>query len=144
MSDIPTVELRPARAITGWWTALAAVVVGAAVWIVYDSGGSLLAWGFLVLTLVVAAFFALQLVVPDRFTVELTPDRLQTHHPWGARTIAWDDVRWARVIRVTGEPILELHLEGHPDEDATTGVLLPLGCDEDALHDFLAARLGVA
>lgn len=142
------VILEPDRAIAGRWTLVGAVAVGLAVWIAVDAGTSVLAWTFLALSLVVWSYVVLQLAVPSRFQLRLDAAAIEVSLPWQRRRIPWQRVHFARVITVTGEPVLELHL-WDPDEPAqqsprATGVLVPLGADLAALHAMLDRHLGRA
>jgi hypothetical protein len=144
-APLAPVVLRPSRAAAGGWSATALITLAVAGWIVVDSRGAVLAWLFATLVALVSVFFLWQFLLPGRFEVRLGSDDLEATLPWGHRRVAWEHVRLARVVRVTGEPILELHVTGGSGGDTRpVGVLLPLGADLDALHGFLEARLGRA
>lgn len=141
------VILQPDR-VTAWrWTLVGAVTVGLALWVAVDAG-TMLAWMFVALCLVVSSYVAFQLVAPDRFQLRLDAAAIEVRVPWRHRRIPWHRIHTARVITVTGEPVLELHL-WDPDEPAQdaprpTGVLVPLGADLDLLHAMLDRHLGRA
>lgn len=140
------VTLRPAPGVAGRWSVAAALLVVAGLYLVLDTGGDLLAYPVLAVFGVVAAYFLVQALAPGLVEVRLEPDALRAT-TFGRRTeVAWDVVHLARVTRLAGEPVLHLRLrpgvaEGRTRRSAVT-VLLPLGCDEEAIHRFLAARLG--
>jgi hypothetical protein len=136
-----TLTLRADRTTAAVWSVAALLLVAGSVWIVRDSRGALLAWIGFVLAIAVTAYFALQLVVPRALRLELDQDGIEGHLLGHTTRVRWDDVKVARVTVVAGDPILELHVRRDGDTEPV-GVLLPLGCDLDALHAFLEARLG--
>lgn len=142
------VILEPDR-VTAWrWTLVGAVTVGLAVWVAVDAGTSVLAWMFVALCLVLSSYVGLQLVAPDRFQLRIDAAAIEVRVPWRHRRIPWQRIHLARVITVTGEPVLELHLwdPDEPTQDAPrpTGVLVPLGADLELLHAMLDRHLGRA
>ena len=148
MESRDAVILGPDRGVAARWTAVGAVASGLALWVALDAGASVMAWAFLALCLVVTSYVLVQLVVPARFELQLDAAGLQARLPWQHVRVAWDRVHVARVVRVAGEPVLELHVW---DADApaqtqprATGVLLPLGADLDLLHAELERHLGLA
>jgi hypothetical protein len=140
LSDFAPVELRPNRARAVAWSVVAALVMLAAAWFLADAGSRLFAIGFLLVAAVPFVFFGTQLFAPDQFTVRLEPDELEIQQFWRHRTIAWEHVQQARVVRSGGEPALQVFA---PADGGHITVVLPLGADVDALHRFLKARLGV-
>lgn len=144
MDDPTTVTLRPSRATAGGWTAVGAVATGLAVWVALDAADSLVAWVFAALCLVVTLYVALQLVAPRWFTVALDAEGVEVRLPWQREHVPWDRVHQARVVRVAGEPMLELHVDAADDHarGRGLGVVLPVGSDQDALHRVLEQRLG--
>lgn len=140
LSDFAPVELRPQRGRAVAWTVLAVLVMVAATWFLADVGSRLFAVGFLLVAAVPLVYFGTQLVAPDQFTVRLEPDELEIQQFWRHRTIAWEHVQQVRVIRVGGEPALELFA---PAAGGRITVLLPLGADLQNMHRFLRARLGL-
>ncbi len=140
------VILEPDRATAGRWTLVGAVAVGLATWIAVDARTSVLAWAFLALSVVLWSYVVVQLVAPRRFQLRLDAAAIEVSLPWQRRRIPWQRVHFARVVSVTGEPVLELHL-WDPDEPAqesprATGVLVPMGADLGALHAMLDRHLG--
>lgn len=142
------VTLRPDRGVAGRWTAVGGAAFLLALWVALDAGDSVLAWAFAALCLVLTSYVAVQLVRPDRFELLLDGAGLEVRLPWQRARVPWDRVHLARVVTVTGEPVLELHVW---DADApgqstprATGVLLPLGADLEQLHRQLERHLGRA
>ena len=146
MDEHLTATLRPARSTAGAWTAVGLAATSLAIWAAVDARTSLVAWTFAALCLVVTSYVALQLVAPAWFTVTLGPAAIEVRLPWQRRRVPWDRVHVARVVRVAGEPVLELHVRGPDaaaqDQPRGTGVVLPLGTDQAALHRVLEQRLG--
>lgn len=145
--DAPTTAtLRPSRAAAGGWSLVGVTATALAVWVAVDARTSLVAWVFAALCLVVTSYVAVQLLLPGRFTIALGASAVEVQLPWQRRRVPWDRIHQARVIRVAGEPVLELHVwdadaEGH-ERTRGIGVLLPVGADQAALHRVLADRLG--
>jgi hypothetical protein len=139
------VILRP-NAVTAWrWSAIGVAATALAAWIAIDAGDSLLAWGFLALCLVLTTYVVAQLVVPGRFEIHLDGAAIDVRLPWQRVRVPWDHVHLARVVTVTGEPVLELHVWETDDitrAPRATGILLPLGADLPALHQTLERQLG--
>lgn len=143
-----TVTLRPDRGAAARWTAVGLGAVALAVWVAVDAGDSVLAWAFAALCLVLTSWVAVQLVVPHRFELVLDDAAIDVRLPWQHVRVPWGHVHLARVVTVTGEPVLELHV-WDPDDPAqasprATGVLLPLGADQQQLHRVLEDHLGLA
>ena len=142
------VTLRPDRGVAARWTLVGMATIGVAIWIAVDAEDSVLAWAFVALCLVVTAYVVIQLVRPARFLVHLDPSGLEAALPWQHLRVPWHRVHLARVVRVTGEPVLELHVwdaeDPAQDTPRATGILLPLGADLDRLHQQLALHLGRA
>lgn len=144
---VPTLSLRPDPGAAAVWSAWSGLLVAAGVWFAMDAPRSLIAWATLFLFALVAAYFVVQLAVPQLFEVRLTDDELQARVLWMRRRITWDRVHVARVQSLFGDPMLELQVHDadvrdDPSRLTTLGVLLPVGTDTSALHRFLAARLG--
>lgn len=142
------VILQPDRATAWRWTLVGAAAVGLAVWIAVDARTSVLAWTFVALCMVVSSYVVLQLVAPGRFQLRMDAAAIEVSMPWRHRRIPWQRIHQARVLTVTGEPVLELHL-WDPDEPAQdsprpTGVVVPLGADLNLLHEMLDRHLGRA
>lgn len=138
--------LRPGRGTVAGWTAAGLVLLAAGAWIVADSGGTVTAWAALALFALVTIFFAVQLLAPGLFEVALEHDRIEaTTLGWHVE-LPWDAVRVARVTRRLGEPWLVLEVRvreaGGGDGTEQIGILLPVGVDLPALHDWLGRRLG--
>lgn len=140
------VTLRPNRGATARWTLVGGVATLLALWVAIDATDSVLAWAFVALCLLLTSYVASQLVAPSRFRLVLDGAGIEVQLPWQHDRVPWDRVHLARVVTITGEPVLELHV-WDPDEPAqttprATGVLLPLGADVAALHRVLEQRLG--
>lgn len=142
MDDPTTATLRPSRATAGRWTAVGAAATGLAVWVALDAADSLVAWAFAALCLVVTLYVALQLVAPRWFTVHLGAEGVEVRLPWQRERVPWGRIRQARVVRVAGEPMLELHVEAQGGQPQGLGVVLPVGSDQAVLHRVLEQRLG--
>lgn len=142
------VVLEPDRATAWRWTLVGAVAVALATWVAVDAGTSVMAWTFVALCVVPSSYVVLQLLVPRRFQLRLDAAAVEVILPWQRQRIPWQRVHLARVVTVTGEPVLELHLwePDDPAQDAPrpTGVLIPLGADLDVLHAMLERHLGRA
>ena len=139
--------LRPSRRVAAWWTLGVAVLLAAGVWLIVDSHGHPFAWLAFAVFVAQGSFFVAQLVAPSAFAIELDDTGLEARLLWQHVDVAWDVVHVARVRRVFGDPILELHVRepsptGDPWHTRAIGVMLPVGYDAFALHTFLAARLG--
>jgi hypothetical protein len=158
------VELRPGRGVALAWALVGVAALALAAWLVVDTRGHALAVALLVACLVVAGPVVSQLVVPRVFTWRLDAHGLLVQRLHRRLLVSWDEVRFARVVTVGGDPALELHLEPDVDADAGAGdartgdggtgggggpdrgvvhtLRLPLGADVDALHRELAHHLG--
>lgn len=145
MDDQHTVRLRPSASATVPWALVGGISTALALWVALDAGTSLLAWLFAGLCVVATSYVLVQVLVPGWFTVVLDRSAIDAHLPWSHQRITWDRVHIARVVRVLGEPVLELHVW---DPDRVTqipravGILLPFGADLPALHRVLEERLG--
>lgn len=140
--------LQPDRGVTARWTAVGCVATLLAAWVAVDTRDSVLAWAFTALCLVLTLYVAVQLLRPDRFELRLDPAAVEVRLPWQQVRVPWERVHLARVVTVTGEQVLELHV-WDTDVPAQTspraiGVLLPLGADLDLLHAHLERHLGRA
>ena len=146
MDDDLTTTLRPARGAAGAWTGVGVAATSLAIWVAVDARTSLVAWTFAALCVVVTSDVALQLAAPAWFTVPLGPAALEVRLPWQRRRVPWDRIHAARVVRVAGEPVLELHVGDRDaaaqDQPRGLGVVLPVGADRAALHRVLEQRLG--
>ncbi len=144
MTDSAT--LRPSPTVTGPWTVVGVVAIVLALWVALDVRSNLIAWLFVALCLVVTSYVAIQLAAPNRFAVVLDDHGIEVALPWQHDRIPWDRVHLARVVRVVGEPVLEVHAwtsgEGVQRSPEPVGILLPLGADLPTLHRVLEARLG--
>lgn len=135
--------LAPGRRAAAAWTGLAVAVLGAVVWILVDSRGHPAAWVALAVAGTMTAFFALQLALPRLFTFRLDHERLRGRVLVTSVEVDWADVQLARVYTVAGDPMLELQVTDRAGgQPRGVGLLLPVGADLDALHRFLARRLG--
>ena len=146
--DDRAVTLRPDRGVTTRWSLLGLVTTGLATWVAVDAEDSVLAWAFVALCLVLTSYVVVQLVRPSRFQLRLDRAGVEVSLPWQHLRVPWHRVHLARVVTVTGEPVLELHVWAEDDPSQTaphaTGVLLPMGADLEQLHDHLARHLGRA
>lgn len=118
-------------------------VVAALVWTLVDSRGHPAAWVALAVAGSGTAYFVVQLLAPALFTLHLDSDGLRGRVLVTRVDVDWGDVQLARVRTIVGDPVLELYGTHHGE--VTRGfvrVLLPVGADIDALHGFLAHRLG--
>ncbi len=148
--DTPTVDLEPlelrARPVTlTWWSLLGTILTAVGAYLVIDSGGHPLSWAAVGLFAVVATYFLSQLFAPSLVHVRL--DRQGLHaRAFGRRTeLRWEWVQLARVRRIFGESVLLLDVYAPATngwQHRMVGILLPLGCDLDALERFLDRRLG--
>lgn len=146
---VAALHLVPDRSAAGWWSLLGGLLIAAGVFFVADGSltqvGRTIVWFVLLFFAIVAGYFLIQLVVPERFRVTLTYERLHATIGWMRVDVPWDDVHLARVRRAFGDPLLELQvLEPERPEVGPhlVAIPLPVGCDVEALHGFLAARLG--
>jgi hypothetical protein len=149
-------ELRPGRGVALGWAIVGVATIALAGWLVVDTGFHALAVALLVACLAVAGPVASQFVIPRAFTWRLDAHGLLVRRLHRRLLVAWDEVRFARVVTVGGDPALELHLE--PEDDGRGGagteegrrpggevvhtLRLPLGADIQALHRALAHHLG--
>lgn len=142
------VIVEPDRATALRWSLVGAAAVGLAVWIAVDARTSVMAWLFVALCAVLSSYVVSQLVMPRRFRLRLDTDAIEVSLPWQHRRIPWQRVHLARVVTVTGEPVLELHVwdPDRPGQESprATGVLIPLGADLAGLHAMLDRHLGRA
>lgn len=141
-----TATLRPSPVVAGRWTGVGTAATALAVWVALDARTSLVAWVFAALCLVVTSYVAVQVVAPRWFTVVLGPAAIEARLLWQRHRVPWDRIHLARVVRVAGEPVLELHV-WDPDDVARTrpravGLVLPVGVDQSVLHRVLEQRLG--
>jgi hypothetical protein len=146
--DDAAVTLRPDRGVAGRWTAVGVAATIRATWVALDARDSLVSWAFVALCAVLTSFVLLQLVRPDRFRLVVDDGGVEAHLPWQHVRHPWGRIHLARVVKVSGEPVLELHVWDPEDPSQTspraTGVLLPVGADLDRLHAELERHLGHA
>jgi hypothetical protein len=149
-------ELRPGRGVALAWALVGVATIALAAWLVVDTGFHALAVALLVACLAVAGPVASQFVIPRAFTWRLDAGGLLVRRLHRRLLVSWDEVRFARVVTVGGDPALELHLEPEDDEHGGRGtedgarpgvatvhtLRLPLGADIQALHRALAHHLG--
>ena len=150
------IELRPGRGVALAWALVGGAAIALAVWLIVDTRGHPLAVALLVACVVVAGPVASQFLAPRAFTWRLDEHGLVVRRLYRRLLVSWDEVRFARVVSVGGDPALELHLEAAEDEsgDAHAGggarhgratihtLRLPLGADVEDLHRALAHHLG--
>lgn len=138
----------PRRWTAAGWTLAGAALVAMGAWLVADSAWSPYAVAAFTLFALVTAFFASQLLAPELFSIELDPEGIDARTLLRRVRLPWEAVHLARVAHRLGDPwlILEVHVQGGGDDggDRTeeVGILLPLGADLAALHEWLDARLG--
>lgn len=142
----PTVVIRRRASALAWWLLAAMVVVAASVFFVLDSRGHPLSWAFLGVSVAAAGYFAGQLL-PGAVVVTFDQDVLRARTYWRRVEVPWEEIRLAHVRRVAGDPVLAVEVrEPSPSGDSVRhrviAVLLPVGADLDAVHDFLERRLG--
>lgn len=157
-------ELRPARGQALAWSLIGVAAIGLALWLVVDTDGHALAVALLLACLIATAPWAAQLVAPRAFAWRLDREGLLVRRMHRRLIVSWEEVRFARVVGVGGDPALELHLRAAGGDDTTparagrrsargrpggTGetddvhtLRLPVGADVAALHRALATRLG--
>lgn len=141
--DVLVVGPDPGRARA--WAGLALVLVAVTVALAVTAEDAVLEWIGAGVAVALAAAFVVPVVAPHLTQVEL--DR------WGVRgrsyhatlEVPWDVVQVARVVRVVGETVLEVHVRvpsatGDPWRTRAVGLLLPIGADVAALEAFLARR----
>lgn len=138
---VGTTTLAPSRRHAAAYSAVGALVVAMAAWVVVDSAGHALAVTFLVAAVVVAAPFVGQLLAPAAFTWWLGPCGMEARNGGRRVRVAWEDIRLARVVSSAGDPALRLDLGGGGLQ-ASRSLRLPVGADITALHATLAAHLG--
>lgn len=134
--------LRPRRGPTAAWAVAGALLIAAGVWLVVDSDGAPLAWVAVAAFGAVGAYFLFQGAAPSAFTLVLDERGVRGRTPWRRIELDWEQIDLASVDRFAGDPLLRLHV-ARPVADVVD-VLLPVGADVGALHEFLRNRLGPA
>lgn len=166
MTDVEDSELqlRPSRVQALGWCLVGGLAVAFAAWLVRDTGGHAATVVLLVVSLVATAPWAAQLLVPGAFTWRLDRRGLVVRRLHRRLVVGWDEVRFARVVAVRGEPALQLFLLPASTETAWDAdgarrwwhrvppgddgpgpshtLRLPVGADVAALHRALARHLG--
>ena len=146
-TDPPPLRLRADRAAATWWSVLGVLLVGLGGFYVVDTDGHPIALLALVLFGAVGGYFVVQLVRPQLLSIDLDGEGVHARTLWWRTEVPWGAVHLARVDVAMGEPYLELHVReraptGDPWQTRAIALLLPVGADVDALHAYLAARLG--
>lgn len=162
--DDPELQLRPSRAQAVGWCLVGGIAVVFAAWLVRDTGGHASTVVLLAASLAATAPWAAQLLVPGAFTWRLDHRGLVVRRLHRRLAVGWDEVRFARVVAVRGEPALQLYLRPASAEDGRRAggarrwwrrvpvgddgpgpsytLRLPVGADLAALHRALARHLG--
>jgi hypothetical protein len=135
----------PARAVA--WAVLALVLVAITLALAVTSDGGTVEWIGAGIAIAVAVFFVVPIVAPHLTTLVLDGEGVTGRSYHTAVEVSWDVVHVARVVRVAGEPLLELHVRerspiGDPWRTRAVGILLPIGADIAAVEEFLAHRPG--
>lgn len=133
----------PARA--RWWAGLSLLLVTLTLVVAIASEDGVLEWIGVAVAVAVAVYFVIPVVAPEVTTLVLDADGVHGRMYHVPVDVPWDVVRVARIVRVAGEPVLELHVrEPRPGDDGqrtrAVGILLPLGADLVALQELLATR----
>lgn len=132
--------LRPAPGPAAAWAFAGVVLLAAGVWLVVDSEGAPLSWVAVSIFGAVAVFFLLQALVPSWFTLVCDQEGIRGRAAWRSIDARWDEVLLATLETFAGDPLLRLHVGApHPE---VIDLLLPVGTDLTAVHDFLRDRLG--
>lgn len=142
MEQLSRLVLGPARVPSIAWAAAGVVLLASGVWLVLDSEGAPLSWVAVSVFGAAAAYFLLQVLAPSLFTVVCDDHGLRARTPWRTLDVGWDQIDLASVERFAGDPLLRLHVRTPAPE--VVDLLLPVGADVWALHDFLRQRLGPA
>lgn len=145
-SDRPGVlVVAPAPGSAISWAAAAALLVVLALIVAVPSDGGALEWIGVGVAIAVAAYFVVPVVAPAMATLVLDAYGVRGRLYHVMVDVPWEGVEVARVVRVAGEPVLELHVrrpspQGDGWRTHATGYLLPIGTDVAAVEAFLASR----
>lgn len=137
--------LAPDQARARWWASLALLLVAMTLLLALASDGGVLEWIAVAVAVSVATYFVVPVVAPRMTTLTLDRSGVHGRIYHVEVDVPWHVVQVARVVRVAGEPVLELHVrepssEGDPWRTRAVGVLLPIGADLDALQEALEGR----
>ena len=138
-------ELGPDPVRTRWWAAASLLLVTLTLVVAVASGDGTIEWIGVAVAVAVAVYFWVPAVAPALTTLVLDADGVHGRMYHVPVDVPWELVRVARIVRVAGEPVLELHVrETQPDADGprtrAVGILLPIGADLVALQELLATR----
>lgn len=137
--------LAPDQARARWWAALALSLVAMTLLLALASEGGVLEWIAVAVAVSVATYFVIPVASPRMTTLVLDDAGVHGRMYHVEVEVPWHVVQVARVVRVAGEPVIELHVrepssEGDPWRTRAVGVLLPIGADLDALQETLDGR----
>lgn len=140
-------ELGPHPGLARRWAGGALLLVVLTLVLAIDSQGGVIEWVAAGVAIAVATYFVVPVVSPATTTLVLDARGVHGRMYHVSVDVDWEPVQVARVVRVVGEPFLELHVrepstQGDPWRTRAHGVLLPIGADLDALQAFLDARTG--
>lgn len=130
--DHDRVTLTPDRLRAGAWALAGLVATGLAAWAFSAASWSWLYAALLTACAVPTAVFALQLVAPDTWTLEVDRYGVEGHVAAFPVAEPFTVLRAVELGRLAGEPVLVLL--GHTGRRR---LLLPVGCDLPALRQVL-------
>lgn len=141
----PGLVLRPDPVRARWWATLSLLLVVMTLVVAVTSGDGVIEWIGVAVAVAVAVYFLVPVVSPDTTTLVLDADGVHGRMYHVPVDVPWELVQVARVVRVVGEPVLELHLRepgphGRAGRTRAVGILLPIGTDLVALRELLATR----
>lgn len=135
----PLVLVREGRAATAWGIpALMLLVAGT--WLLLDARGGLLGVLSFVVFALVAGVFLVPWLAPDRHLVRFDDEGVTFVVPWRTRLVPWSRVQTVRLSRLAGDPFLEVEALDDRGRVESIGMLLPVGADVAAAHEWLRAR----
>ncbi|MBW3619195.1 MAG: hypothetical protein KY461_03040 [Actinobacteria bacterium] len=131
-----------------WWAGWSLLLVALTLVLAIASGGGVIEWIAVAVAMAVALYFVIPVASPATTTLVFDARGVRGRMYHVPVAVDWDPVQVARVVRVVGEPVLELHVrepspQGDPWRTRAFGVLLPIGADLDALQTFLDGRSGL-
>lgn len=137
--DDELVLRRDRRAATAWGIPAVLLVVAGA-WLLVDSRfGAIGIVAFGVFGFV-AAVFLVPWLAPDRHAVRFDDTGITFVVPWRTRHVAWHSVQTVRLSKLAGDPFLEVEALDGKGGVESIGMLLPVGADVAAAHEWLQAR----
>lgn len=132
--DGDAVTLAPDRLRAGAWTAVGGVALGLAAWAFSSATWSIVYALLLTACALPTAVFALQLLAPETWTLEVDPRGVRGHVAAFAVAEPFPGLRSVQLRRVAGEPVLVLR-----GAAGRRRLLLPVGCDLEGLRRVLLA-----